>query len=288
MDVRNIAICLAPTLLNMSSIKELTSSSGATSSFHSGANTSPTSPPSLLSKDPTQLMNRQCNASLDCLSLMIENPKKIFQIPNEAFSKCPFTKGDYSIPLTLNELLGSYSMSTLNIYLNDRIDEMIKEFKEKSRNWNRLRNDSPVEIYYKNIEDDDYLLRLWKLSVEIDASPIEVLNKILKCRAEWDDDMLESRIVETLNSQTDIFQYVMHLMAPQLSRDFCELRSWREATYLHSKYSYLVFSTSVEHDKASVLGDIRAVTLRNFYLIESSSSNENKCKVHQLYRADYR
>jgi len=57
---------------------------------------------------------------------MIEMPKKIFQIPNEAYTKCQFTKTDYSVSLTLNEVLGSYSQSMLNMYLNDRIDEMIK------------------------------------------------------------------------------------------------------------------------------------------------------------------
>jgi len=77
-------------------------------------------------KDPTQIMTRQCNASLECLTFMIEMPKKIFQIPNEAYTKCQFTKTDYSVSLTLNEVLGSYSQSMLNMYLNDRIDEMIK------------------------------------------------------------------------------------------------------------------------------------------------------------------
>lgn len=122
MDARNIAICLAPTLLNMSNLKE-TSSASNTYVSPSG---SPTGPPPSMYKDPTQIMTRQCNATLECLTVMIEMPKKIFQIPNEAFTKCQFTKTDYSLSLTLNELLGSYSQPMLNIYLNDRIDEMIK------------------------------------------------------------------------------------------------------------------------------------------------------------------
>ena len=122
MDARNIAICLAPTLLNMSNLKE-TSSASNTYVSPSG---SPTGPPPSMYKDPTQIMTRQCNASLECLTFMIEMPKKIFQIPNEAYTKCQFTKTDYSVSLTLNELLGSYSQSMLNMYLNDRIDEMIK------------------------------------------------------------------------------------------------------------------------------------------------------------------
>ena len=73
-----------------------------------------------------QLLQRQCNASLDCLTLMIENPKRIFQISNETYAKCQFTKNDYSVPVTLNEVLGSYSSSILKMHLSDRIEEMIK------------------------------------------------------------------------------------------------------------------------------------------------------------------
>ena len=35
---------------------------------------------------------------------------------------------------------------------------------------------------------------------------------------------MDSRIIETLSNQTDIHQYAIHFMAPQPSRDFCELR----------------------------------------------------------------
>lgn len=279
MDARNIAICLAPTLLNMNNLKE-------TQNYMSPTN-SPTGPPPTIIKDPTQLMTRQCNASLDCLTLMIEMPKKIFQIPTEAYTKCQFTKTDYSLSFTLNELLGSFSQSMLNIYLNDRIDEMIKELKDKPRNWNRFRNDSNVETYFKIVEDEYYPLRLWKLTIEIDASASDILNKILKNRQEWDEDLSESKIIESLSNQTDVFQYAMAMMAPQPSRDFCELRSWRDASYLGSKYQFVVYSQSIEHDTALKMGDIRANTVRNFYLIESTG-NENKCKVHQIYRADYR
>lgn len=142
-----------------------------------------------------------------------------------------------------------------------------------------------MEIYYKTIEDEYSALRLWKLSIEIDASSVDIRNKILKGRSQWDEDLNESRVVEQLTSNADVFQYVMHFMAPQPSRDFCELRCWSDASELGTKYSFSIYSTSIEHDSASLLGDIRANTLNNFYLIEML--NENKCKVHQLYRGDF-
>ena len=136
MDARNISICLAPTLLNLNNLKETTVSSNTNTNANAAMSTtcssasSPTSPTPLTnmtnSDHQTQLMQRQCNASLDCLTLMIENSKRIFQISNETYAKCQFTKNDYSVPLTLNELLGSYSSSILKMYLSDRIEEMIK------------------------------------------------------------------------------------------------------------------------------------------------------------------
>ena len=286
MDARNIAICLAPTLINMNSIKELNNTALAPSSSSATVNCSP-----LLGQN---LYSKKCNASLDCLTMMIEHSKKIFQIPSEAYAKCQFNKNDYSLSLTLNELLGSYSNSMLNLYINDRIEEMLKETKDKPKNWTKLRNDSSVEIFFKNLEDDDHQLRLWKLSIEIDAPAKEILNKVLKFRSQWDDDLVDFRIVDTLNSQTDILQYVMHLMPPQPTRDFCELRCWKEATHVSGtnmnlkRISYFVYSTSIECEKASLVGDVRANTLRNFFLIETSSANQNKCTVYLLHRADYR
>jgi deleted in liver cancer protein len=99
---------------------------------------------------------------------------------------------------------------------------------------------------------------------------------------------MDLRVVETLSTQADIVQYAIHFMAPQPSRDFCELRCWREASYLNQKYAHVIYSSSIENENIQLIGDVRANTLRNFYLIEINASNEKKCKLHQLYRADYR
>jgi hypothetical protein len=136
---------------------------------------------------------------------------------------------------------------------------------------------------------------MWRLSIEIDAPAKEILNKILKCRSQWDDDLVDFKIVDTLNSQTDIVQYVMHLMPPQPTRDFCELRCWKEATHISNsnmnvrRSSYFVFSTSIESEKAvNTLSDVRANTLRSFFLVETSPLNPNKSIVYLLYRGDFK
>ena len=136
MDAKNIATCLAPTLLNMT--KENTPTS---SLLTPNSSSSPTSMSAAFFRDPTQMMSRQCNASVECLALMIDMPKKIFQIPSEAFSKSQLVKTDYFVPPTINELPSPFSLGT---YLNERIDDMMKV----NILVNFLEIDSDVKIRY--------------------------------------------------------------------------------------------------------------------------------------------
>lgn len=58
----------------------------------------------------------------------------------------------------------------------------------------------------------------------MEAPPEEVLNRVLRERHLWDDDILKWRIVEKLDSHTEVFQYVLNSMVPHPTRDFSELR----------------------------------------------------------------
>lgn len=40
----------------------------------------------------------------------------------------------------------------------------------------------------------------------------------------WDEDLVKWRVVEKLDSQTEVFHYVLNSMAPHPQREFCELR----------------------------------------------------------------
>lgn len=81
-----------------------------------------------------------------------------------------------------------------------------------------------VDLAYKKV-GDGHPLRLWKSCVDVEAPPIEVLDRVLRERHLWDDDVIKWRIVERLDTQTEVFQYVVNAMVPHPTRDFCELRS---------------------------------------------------------------
>lgn len=143
MDSRNIAICLAPTLMNLSgNFKDVPLAHSLTQVTSSTSNSSAGVTPSAsqTAANSSNQLSRQCNSSLELLSLMIEQPKKIFLVPSEAYTKCQFTRSDQLEPMTINEILGFNSQpAMLNIYFQDRIEKWYKELSDKPRNWNRFR-----------------------------------------------------------------------------------------------------------------------------------------------------
>lgn len=67
-------------------------------------------------------------------------------------------------------------------------------------------------------------LRLWRATIEVPATPEEILKRLLKEQHLWDVDLLDSKVIEILDSQTEIYQYVQNSMAPHPARDYVVLR----------------------------------------------------------------
>lgn len=67
-------------------------------------------------------------------------------------------------------------------------------------------------------------LRLWRATIEVPASPEEILKRLLKEQHLWDVDLLDSKVIEILDSRTEIYQYVQNSMAPHPARDYVVLR----------------------------------------------------------------
>lgn len=67
-------------------------------------------------------------------------------------------------------------------------------------------------------------LRLWRSTIEVPAMPEDILKRLLKEQHLWDVDLLDSKVIEILDSQTEIYQYVQNSMAPHPARDYVVLR----------------------------------------------------------------
>lgn len=63
------------------------------------------------------------------------------------------------------------------------------------------------------------------MCVEVSATPGEVLLRLLKERHLWETELQQEKVLETLDKQTDVYQYSYRNIAPQPSCDFVVLRS---------------------------------------------------------------
>lgn len=71
---------------------------------------------------------------------------------------------------------------------------------------------------------DGHPLRLWKVSTEVEAPPQMVLHRVLRERHLWDEDLLQGKVIEALDKDTEVYHYVTDSMAPHPRRDFVVLR----------------------------------------------------------------
>ncbi|KAK1175943.1 rho GTPase-activating protein 7-like isoform X1 [Acipenser oxyrinchus oxyrinchus] len=271
MTNNNLAVCLAPSLFHLNTLKRETSSPRVRQRKHS------------LGKPDQKDLNENL-AATHGLAHMIAECKKLFQIPEE-MSSCRNSYMEQGMqPPKLEELVGNNNkeQSTgYKAYLQECIDGLLKEAKEKFKGWDSCSTSEQAELSYKKVCDGSPL-RLWKATVEVPAAPEDVLNRVLREQYRWDDDLLDSKVIESLDNQTEIYQYILTSMAPHPTRDHVVLRTW--TTDLPKRACALV-ATSVDHDAAPLMG-VRVNVLTCRYLIEPCGSA--KSKLSYISRIDCR
>ncbi|CAF1381371.1 unnamed protein product [Adineta steineri] len=140
------------------------------------------------------------------------------------------------------QLLSS-SSTTTNVknsyqgFIDRCIVEVMREScYNKLKGWTSFGINNDLELAFKKL-DDGHPLGLWKCSAEIEAPPVEILNRLLNERHLWDDDFQSGTIIEQLSQNTHVYQYTLNSMAPLASRYFCEVRSWRTNVQLNTNGS---------------------------------------------------
>ncbi|KAM5264809.1 rho GTPase-activating protein 7 isoform 2-T2 [Ctenodactylus gundi] len=270
MTPTNLAVCLAPSLFHLNTLKRENSSPRVRQRK-----------PSLGKPDQKDLNENL--AATQGLAHMIAECKKLFQVPEE-MSRCRNSYTEQELkPLTLEALghLSGDQSADYKHFLQDCVDGLFKEVKEKFKGWVSYSTSEQAELSYKKVSEGPPL-RLWRSTIEVPATPEEILKRLLKEQHLWDVDLLDSKVIEILDSQTEIYQYVQNSMAPHPARDFVVLRTWR--TNL-PKGACALLLTSVDHDRAPVVG-VRVNVLLSRYLMEPCGSG--KSKLTYMCRADLR
>ncbi|XP_066478596.1 stAR-related lipid transfer protein 13 isoform X2 [Tiliqua scincoides] len=268
MTPMNIAVCLAPSLFHLNIIKKESSPRVIQKKYATGK--------------PDQKDLNENLAATQGLAHMITECDKLFEIPHEMFtqSRNSYVEAEAHSP-TLEELGKQMDEEGGNYhtYLESLMQNLCKEAKEKFKGWITSSSTEHTVLCYKKVGDGNPL-RLWKASVEVEAPPSVVLNRVLRERHLWDEDFLQWKVIETLDKQTEIYQYVLNSMAPHPTRDFLILRTWRTDL---SKGMCVLVAISVEHEEAPLMGGVRAVVMDSQYLIEPCGSGKSRlthiCRV---------
>jgi hypothetical protein len=71
------------------------------------------------------MINKQCNASLDCLTMMIQSPNRIFEVPNEALVKYKAKSNDQQHQMLTN-LYKTHNYTLLHEFFHQKYDELHK------------------------------------------------------------------------------------------------------------------------------------------------------------------
>ncbi|XP_077421754.1 stAR-related lipid transfer protein 13 isoform X3 [Vanacampus margaritifer] len=269
MTPMNIAVCLAPSLFHLNILKKDNLSPRAMQKKYASGR-------------PDQKDLNENLAATQGLAHMITECNRLFEIPHEMVtqSRNSYVEADLHAP-TFDELFKRLEDDdgTHENHLEGRLGNLLKEAREKSKYWVSCSSADNTELFYKKVGDGNPLRR-WRVSVEVEAPPSVVLNRVLRERHLWDVDLLQWKVSETLDKQTEVFQYVLNRMPPHPSRDFVVLRSWR--TDLPKGACSLV-SVSIEHEGCPPVGAVRAIVLESNYLLEPCGSGKSRlthiCRV---------
>ncbi|XP_059370093.1 stAR-related lipid transfer protein 13-like isoform X2 [Carassius carassius] len=282
MTPMNIAVCLAPSLFHLNILKKDNLAPKAMQMQKKYATGRPDQ------KDLNENL-----AATQGLAHMITECNRLFEIPHEMVtqSQNSYVEAELQAP-TIEELCkGKHQEDegedegSWPAFMEARLQGLLKESREKAKGWVSCQSTDNTELSYKKVGDGNPLRR-WRVSVEVEAPPSVVLNRVLRERHLWDVDLMNWKVCEVLDRQTEVFQYVLNCMPPHPSRDFVVLRSWR--TDLPRGTCSLV-SLSIEHEDCPPIGGIRAIVMESNYLLEPCGSGKSRlshiCRVDLKGRA---
>ncbi|XP_062976633.1 rho GTPase-activating protein 7-like [Elgaria multicarinata webbii] len=269
MTPTNIAVCLAPSLFHLNNLRRESSSSSRSSQrkYSTGK--------------PDQRDLSENLAATQGLAHMIMECHRLFQIPDYCFDQGYEDLHDQNSDEEASHQTSLTKYSGTVISLEHSMQDLLRDSKEKFKNWVTCSILEGVESAYKKV-DDNYHVRLWKASVEIDAIPKVVLYRVLMEQHLWEPRLQQKKILENLDDETDIYHYTTESMPPLPPREYVILRTWRTDP---QSSTCVLAATSADSESATVSGILAQVLLCQ-YLIEAVGAQ--KSKVTHVCRIDTR
>ncbi|CAI9568888.1 unnamed protein product, partial [Staurois parvus] len=84
---------------------------------------------------------------------------------------------------TCTNTLAAYCNTLIS--LENSMQNLLRDAKDRFRSWVTCAGFENVELAYKKVESNDYPIRLWKVSIELNATPYVALQYILREQHTW-------------------------------------------------------------------------------------------------------
>nr|XP_033783023.1 rho GTPase-activating protein 7-like isoform X2 [Geotrypetes seraphini] len=268
MTPTNVAVCLAPSLFHLNTLRRDSSSSSRSSQRKY----------SLGKPDQRDLSENL--AATQGLAHMIAECTRLFQLPKYCIDPYYSALSEQHVPCGDASASPTIYSNTL-VSLENSMQNLLRDSKDKFRSWTACPNLEQMEVAYKKVEDV-YPVRMWKASVEIEASPKVILQHILREQRAWDPNLLQGKVIRTLDEETEIYHYMTASLSPLPSREYVVLRTWRTDP---QGGTCVLAATSVDCEEVTIRGTKGHVILCE-YLLEVVGLQ--KSKVTHVCRVDTR
>uniref|UniRef100_A0A8C7HZI2 Si:dkeyp-23e4.3 n=1 Tax=Oncorhynchus kisutch TaxID=8019 RepID=A0A8C7HZI2_ONCKI len=265
MTPTNIAVCLAPSLFHLNTLKR--EGNPARSSHRKY---------SLGRPDQRDLSENL--AATQGLAHMVTESLRLLQVHTtvQLHEEALWADGGRSSPSQ-----GGEEEQDERARLDQTTQHLLREAREKSQGWELCSGPDQVDLAIKKV-DDGWPLRLWKGSVEVDAPQKEALQRVLREQGLWEKTLKQSAVVQTLTKDTEIYRYLLQGLGPRPPLEHLLLRTWQSDPSAGPVY---VSAVSTEHPEAPMEG-VRAQVLSCLYLIEPLGTKRSR--LTHLCRTDTR
>ncbi|KAM3723942.1 StAR-related lipid transfer protein [Dirofilaria immitis] len=275
MTSRNLAVCFAPSLFRLCG-------------SHLN-NISPTRRHKTIGAAglPTEHEIKESQAAQECLVQMIERCTEVFIVPaSPGFERDKgheYCKGAEPDAPFLAEL-GLSQDGNYKTYLLQKARQLLKEHRDRWKGWIVEGTVNGVEISTKK-STDGHPLRFFRVWVDIEAPPKDILTRIVRERSVWDLQTINWRTVAILNAENcDVFQYVINDTPSHPTRDATVVRLWR-TDMKELRGGCVLIERSVHSSETQLLGGLSAAVLSSQFLVEPIAG---RSRVTHITRTDLR
>ncbi|XP_034078943.1 rho GTPase-activating protein 7 isoform X2 [Gymnodraco acuticeps] len=278
MTPTNIAVCLAPSLFHLNTLKRDANARSSHRKYSLGR--------------PDQRDLSENLAATQGLANMITEAQRLFQLPEFWPSQLLSAAGSTEDSLSEEgEGLVAFSPSggeeeeqeERRIKLQLSTQPLLKEARERSRGWESHSAPESVELASKKM-DDGCPLWMWRGSVEVDAPQKELLQRLLREQQLWEGSLRQASVIQTLSKDAEVYRYLLH--GPGLGlgswppQEHLLLRTWQADPSSGPLY---LSSVSTEHPEVLMEG-VRAHVHSCLYLLEPNGAR--KTRLTHLCRTD--